>query len=121
MKQSNLSMPGSMSKQSPRVKGDRHDPAIDVPEHGGDRHEQHPVSGGTNARGAVPQTPGDGSVQPGSSASAPLEPGDEAPPGTPGTGEDVCPQCQGRGRLGNGQVCEMCGGDGRVVRAIGGG
>ena len=27
------------------------------------------------------------------------KPGDEAPQGTPGTGEDICPDCNGRGRL----------------------
>jgi hypothetical protein len=27
-------------------------------------------------------------------------PGDEAPRGTPGTGEDISPDCKGRGRLG---------------------
>jgi hypothetical protein len=26
-------------------------------------------------------------------------PGDEAPRGTPGTGEDVCPECKGSGRI----------------------
>jgi len=46
-------------------------------------------------------------------------PGDEAPPGTPGTGEDVCPACHGAGRV-SGQTCEKCGGSGRVIRGIGG-
>ena len=35
-----------------------------------------------------------------------LNPGDEAAPGTPGTGEAVCPDC---------------GGSGKIVRGIGGG
>jgi hypothetical protein len=47
-------------------------------------------------------------------------PGDEAPPGTPGTGEDICPKCRGTGRL-NGQDCPHCGGSGRVIEGIGGG
>jgi DnaJ-class molecular chaperone len=46
-----------------------------------------------------------------------MAPGDEAPPGTPGTGEDVCPTCGGRGRL-DGQECENCFGRGRVIKAI---
>jgi DnaJ-class molecular chaperone len=48
-----------------------------------------------------------------------LNPGDEALPGTPGTGEDVCPQCHGKGRV-DGLRCENCGGSGKIVEAIGG-
>jgi RecJ-like exonuclease len=48
-----------------------------------------------------------------------MNPGDEAPRGTPGTGEDVCPECHGTGRL-DGQKCENCGGSGKIIRAIGG-
>lgn len=48
-----------------------------------------------------------------------LNPGDEAPPGTIGTGEDVCPNCHGKGRI-DGALCVTCGGSGTVVRAIGG-
>jgi hypothetical protein len=50
-------------------------------------------------------------------ASRMMAPGDEAPPGTPGTGEDVCPDCGGSGRLERGP-CETCLGRGRVVKAI---
>jgi hypothetical protein len=46
-------------------------------------------------------------------------PGDQAPPGTPGTGEDVCPACGGNGRVGQ-AVCANCEGTGKVVRGIGG-
>ena len=46
-------------------------------------------------------------------------PGDEAPPGTPGTGEDVCPECKGTGKIQSG-TCPACGGTGKIVRAIGG-
>jgi len=46
-------------------------------------------------------------------------PGDEAPPGTPGTGEDTCPQCQASGVV-NGQPCRNCAGTGRIIKAIGG-
>lgn len=48
-----------------------------------------------------------------------LNPGDEAPSGTTGTGEDVCPDCNGKGRI-DGAPCETCGGSGTVTRAIGG-
>jgi DnaJ-class molecular chaperone len=46
-------------------------------------------------------------------------PGDEAAPGTPGTGEDVCPDCHGSGRR-DGKPCATCGGTGRVIEGIGG-
>lgn len=48
-----------------------------------------------------------------------LAPGDEAPPGTPGTGEDVCPECNGSGRKA-GKACPNCAGTGRITRGIGG-
>ncbi|WOH47876.1 hypothetical protein [Bradyrhizobium sp. sBnM-33] len=48
-----------------------------------------------------------------------LNPGDEAAPGTPGTGDDICPECHGKGRIG-GAPCPNCGGGGVITRAIGG-
>jgi DnaJ-class molecular chaperone len=48
-----------------------------------------------------------------------MAPGDEAPPGTAGTGEMVCPACHGSGQVGA-QRCETCGGTGKIVKAIGG-
>ena len=51
---------------------------------------------------------------------APMRPGDEAPAGTPGTGEDLCPQCNGRGKDARGEACPECSGTGRIVRGIGG-
>jgi hypothetical protein len=51
---------------------------------------------------------------------ADMAPGDEAPPGIPGTGEDVCPVCGGSGRA-DGAECRECAGTGRVVREVGGG
>ncbi|MGQ0655827.1 MAG: hypothetical protein ACT4P4_26815 [Betaproteobacteria bacterium] len=48
-----------------------------------------------------------------------MKPGDEARPGTPGTGEDVCPQCNGSGTKA-GKPCENCQGTGRITRGIGG-
>lgn len=47
-------------------------------------------------------------------------PGDDAPPGTPGTAEDVCPDCQGSGRIQAGD-CPNCGGSGKVIKGIAGG
>ncbi len=47
-------------------------------------------------------------------------PGDQAPAGTPGTGEGLCPQCGGVGEA-DGGPCATCGGTGRVVEGIGGG
>jgi hypothetical protein len=47
-------------------------------------------------------------------------PGDDAAPGTAGTGEDVCPKCQGSGRVEN-AVCESCGGTGIVIKGVAGG
>lgn len=52
--------------------------------------------------------------------SAQMNPGDEAPPGTPGTGETVCPECGGTGKLAGGEPCQQCGGTGRVIHGIGG-
>ncbi len=52
--------------------------------------------------------------------SLPLAPGDQARPGTPGTGEGICPHCGGSGRHADGQPCPHCAGTGRVVQAIGG-
>jgi hypothetical protein len=46
-------------------------------------------------------------------------PGDEADPGTPGTGEDVCPKCRGSGMLDT-EPCSNCQGVGRIIKAIGG-
>jgi hypothetical protein len=40
--------------------------------------------------------------------------GDDAPPGTPGAGEHICPACHGTGRLGR-KRCTTCGGTGRVI------
>ncbi|MFZ5521459.1 MAG: hypothetical protein ACOZD0_09665 [Pseudomonadota bacterium] len=48
-----------------------------------------------------------------------MAPGDEAPPGTPGTGEDLCRRCGGSGQL-SGQPCPECAGTGRVTVGIGG-
>lgn len=49
----------------------------------------------------------------------PTVPGDEAPPGTPATGENVCRTCRGTGRV-DGHRCEDCGGSGIITEGIGG-
>ncbi len=47
-------------------------------------------------------------------------PGDQAAPGTPGTGENVCPACRGTGKL-DAAPCQTCGGTGVVIEGISGG
>lgn len=49
----------------------------------------------------------------------PLSPGDQAAPGTPDTGENLCPKCSGSGRLDGGE-CPNCGATGKVIEPIGG-
>lgn len=53
-------------------------------------------------------------------AGEPTNPGDEAAPGTPGSGENLCPRCGGSGRI-EGDECSECGGTGKVIEGIGGG
>jgi hypothetical protein len=53
-------------------------------------------------------------------AAEPMAPGDDAPAGTPGTGEDICPKCSGTGKL-NDKPCPNCAGTGRIVEGVGGG
>ena len=48
-----------------------------------------------------------------------MNPGDEAPEGTPGTGEDLCRECGGSGRVGNAS-CPSCDGTGKVIVGVGG-
>lgn len=45
-------------------------------------------------------------------------PGDEAPPGSPQTGEAICPECGGSGKKAD-QACPNCGGTGRIVQIVG--
>jgi hypothetical protein len=48
-----------------------------------------------------------------------MAPGDEAPPGTPGTGENICRRCGGKGKV-DGATCPECQGSGTVIEGIGG-
>lgn len=48
-----------------------------------------------------------------------ISPGDMAPPGTPGTGENVFPHCNGSGEH-DGDPCPVCDGTGKVIEGIGG-
>jgi DnaJ-class molecular chaperone len=48
-----------------------------------------------------------------------MAPGDEAPPGTEGTGEDICPECGGDGKA-EGATCPECEGSGTVIKGVGG-
>ncbi|WP_298963183.1 hypothetical protein [uncultured Methylobacterium sp.] len=55
----------------------------------------------------------------GSPTDAAGKPGDKAPPGTPGTGDDLCPRCHGTGRF-EARPCPDCNGTGTVTEPIGG-
>jgi DnaJ-class molecular chaperone len=53
-------------------------------------------------------------------------PDDDPEAGTPGTGEDICPECQGTGKQVDkktgqptAEPCERCDGTGRIVEGIG--
>jgi hypothetical protein len=48
-----------------------------------------------------------------------MNPGDQAPAGTPGTGENICPRCSGKGTL-DGKPCTHCGGTGKLIEGVGG-
>ena len=49
-----------------------------------------------------------------------MNPGDDARPGTPGTGDGACRRCGGTG-LDDGHRCPDCAGTGHVNVGIGGG
>jgi hypothetical protein len=59
-------------------------------------------------------------AQAGGSSAPDQNPGDDAPPGAPGTGENVCPVCGGSGEI-EGASCRECAGTGKVNVGIGGG
>ena len=49
-----------------------------------------------------------------------MNPGDQPPPGRPGTGENICPKCNGSGVRDDGMRCEHCGGTGKLTEGVGG-
>jgi RecJ-like exonuclease len=49
-----------------------------------------------------------------------MNPGDEAPPGSPNSGENICPECHGSGTLAGKGECPNCGGTGKIIQGIGG-
>jgi hypothetical protein len=57
----------------------------------------------------------------GNKPDVPMSPGDEAASGSTGTGEDLCQECRGSGKLDSGSVCSNCEGTGYVIEGIGGG
>ena len=61
-----------------------------------------------------------GSDAPGSSGTAHPAPGDHATEGTTGTGENLCPACNGSGKI-DGRLCATCDGSGKVIEGLGGG
>jgi hypothetical protein len=69
--------------------------------------------------GRSDQPAGQGDGKQPSGPRAPMSPSDEAPAGTAGTGEDVCPRCGGSGKLAAG-TCPNCQGTGKVTVGIGG-
>lgn len=70
-----------------------------------------------DARGAAGGQEKPAPPRPGSGPN--MSPGDEAPAGTPGTGETLCRRCAGSGTV-DGQPCPDCEGSGRVIAGIGG-
>lgn len=86
------------------------------------RSTESPAEGDPDLPPANPGSPRKGAPQTGSSeedAAPPPAPGDQAPAGTPGTGEGICPVCQGSGKI-DGAACDNCNGNGHVIQGIGG-
>lgn len=73
---------------------------------------------GPSSPGRSDQPAGREGARPGA-PTPPMAPGDEAPVGAPGTGEDVCRACGGSGML-NGGACPECEGTGKINVGIGG-
>ena len=76
----------------------------------------------SNSSSSASQKPGYQGTSPARSpiGGSPVVSGDEAEPGTPGSGENLCRACHGSGRL-EGKDCPICGGTGKIVEGIGGG
>jgi hypothetical protein len=56
---------------------------------------------------------------PDASSASRRNPGDEAAPDTPQTGEDICPECNGSGKKADQTMCPNCGGTGVIVVNVG--
>jgi RecJ-like exonuclease len=67
---------------------------------------------------APPAGSGDGTVQAGVNPGG-KNPGDEVPPGSPDSGEAICPTCAGTGLNQGGRACGNCGGTGKITQLIG--
>jgi RecJ-like exonuclease len=78
----------------------------------GDRQEEAKMASETNN--------GNGNGSSPKPNASDMNPGDDAPPGTPGTGEDVCLECNGTGNVQDGE-CPNCGGTGKVIKGVAGG
>lgn len=99
-----VSKPGDPLDLGTSVAGEE-DPgaSFDAPRGTEGRSDQPAGEAGARPRGTMPA----------------MAPGDEAPAGTPSTGENVCPECGGSGRLGA-SSCANCQGTGKVIVGIGG-
>jgi hypothetical protein len=107
----------SRESEAPKKEGPRHAPRAFCCEHVA-RIDAAGVDHGDMENVMATNNPENNPNPP--SSDAKLSPGDEAPRGTPGTGEDVCPDCQGSGRIDN-APCPTCAGRGTIVRGVGGG
>jgi DnaJ-class molecular chaperone len=77
------------------------------------------VSGDSTTFNLAAAGPGTSSAgEPVSAPSGNVNPGDEAPAGTPGTGENICRDCGGSGRVDD-APCPCCGGSGKVITTAG--
>jgi hypothetical protein len=77
-------------------------------------------AGALNASPLDPTSRGDHAMTTDKRTPAPdMAPGDQAPPGSPNAGENLCPKCSGKGTV-NGQPCQHCEGTGKVVEGVGG-
>lgn len=61
---------------------------------------------------------GAGSVAAQDTGTGAMNPGDEVPPGSPQSGEAICPDCAGTGELA-GASCKNCGGSGKIIQLAG--
>jgi DnaJ-class molecular chaperone len=69
--------------------------------------------------GSASGPPTSATRDPGSVRRGGLNPGDEVAPGTPQSGEAVCPECKGTGRIPGAGDCSNCGGSGKVTQLVG--